>query len=115
MALAKEAAPHIRKQGEKLLPKSLKQLDNDGKSKLDGVLEVAASGLHGEYPALRDDTLLRIFSDDVIISRLHASCLCPAYQIVPDLLTGFSDYDVKHKHKFCLCLYHSCSLGMGSC
>lgn len=47
MALAKEAAPHIRKQGEKYLPKSLKPSDGDGKSKFDGVLEVAASGLHG--------------------------------------------------------------------
>ncbi|KAL4229931.1 Spartin [Mactra antiquata] len=47
MALAREAAPHIRKQGEKMLPKSLKTTDGDGKSKFDGVLEVAASGLHG--------------------------------------------------------------------
>ncbi|XP_053389247.1 spartin-like [Mercenaria mercenaria] len=47
MALAKEAAPHIRKQGEKLIPKSMKQTESDGKSKLDSVLEVAASGLKG--------------------------------------------------------------------
>lgn len=47
MALAREAAPHIRRQGEKILPKSVKQSDGQGKSKLDSVLEVAASGIQG--------------------------------------------------------------------
>ena len=48
MYLAREAAPHIRKQGEKMLPKSLQQTSSsDGKSKIDGVVEVAASGLAG--------------------------------------------------------------------
>lgn len=47
MALAREAAPHIKKHGQRILPQSLKQTDSDGKSKFDGVLEVAASGLHG--------------------------------------------------------------------
>lgn len=47
MALAREAAPHIRKQGEKYLPKSLKEQSSDGKSTMDGVIEVAASGLKG--------------------------------------------------------------------
>ena len=45
MALASEAAPHIRKHGEKILPKSLKT--QDSKSKMDGVVEVAASGIKG--------------------------------------------------------------------
>lgn len=47
MALAREAAPHIRKQGEKILPKSMKEPSADGKSTMDGVIEVAASGLKG--------------------------------------------------------------------
>lgn len=47
MALAREAAPHIRKQGEKILPKSMKDSSSDGKSTMDGVIEVAASGLKG--------------------------------------------------------------------
>ena len=48
MALAREAAPHIRKQGEKYLPKSLKESSGEGKSKVDSVIEVAASGLKGK-------------------------------------------------------------------
>ena len=48
MALAREAAPHIRRQGEKMLPQSLKS-SSEGKSKMDGVIEVAASGLKGWY------------------------------------------------------------------
>ncbi|XP_052794944.1 spartin-like [Mya arenaria] len=47
MYLAKEAAPHIRRQGGKYMPKSLKEEKKEGKSTIDSVLEVAASGLHG--------------------------------------------------------------------
>lgn len=47
MAVAREVAPVIRKQGEKLLPKSVTESSKDGKSKVDGVVEVAASGLKG--------------------------------------------------------------------
>lgn len=49
MALAREAAPHIRQQGEKLLPQSVKRKmsSDSGKSKMDGIVEVAASGLQG--------------------------------------------------------------------
>ncbi|KAK3099321.1 hypothetical protein FSP39_002607 [Pinctada imbricata] len=48
-AIAKEVAPHLRKQGEKLLPKSVKQqsMSDNTQSKLDGVIEVAASGVKG--------------------------------------------------------------------
>lgn len=46
MALGRQVAPHIRKKGEKLMPKSMKT--EKGKSRMDGVLEVAASGLHGK-------------------------------------------------------------------
>ena len=49
MALAREAAPHIRKQGEKYLPKSLKEQSGEGKSTVDSVIEVAASGLKGRF------------------------------------------------------------------
>ncbi|XP_076468252.1 spartin-like [Babylonia areolata] len=45
MALGRQIAPHIRKKGEKLLPKSVTTEKN--KSTMDGVMEVAASGLHG--------------------------------------------------------------------
>lgn len=49
MYLAKEAAPHIRREGSRLLPKSLKQSkEGEGKSTVDSVIEVAASGLHGK-------------------------------------------------------------------
>ena len=46
--LAKQIAPHVRKQGEKVVPNSLKKQDGSGKSTLDGVVKVAASGLQGE-------------------------------------------------------------------
>ncbi|XP_067663056.1 spartin-like [Haliotis asinina] len=46
VALGKQVAPHIRKQGEKILPQVFKP-SKDGQSKMDGVLEVAASGLKG--------------------------------------------------------------------
>ncbi|XP_071087210.1 spartin-like [Haliotis cracherodii] len=45
-ALGRQVAPHIRKQGEKILPQVFKP-SKDGHSKFDGVLEVAASGLKG--------------------------------------------------------------------
>ena len=48
MYLAREAAPHIRREGSKLLPKSIKQSNkSEGKSTVDSVIEVAASGLQG--------------------------------------------------------------------
>ncbi|KAL3878358.1 hypothetical protein ACJMK2_030719 [Sinanodonta woodiana] len=47
MALAREVAPHIRKHGEKLLPLSVRQPSADGKSKIEGVIEVTVSGLKG--------------------------------------------------------------------
>ncbi|XP_076447136.1 spartin-like [Babylonia areolata] len=45
MALGRRVAPHLRKKGEELLPKSVKTDEN--KSRLHGVMEVAASGLQG--------------------------------------------------------------------
>lgn len=47
MAVGKEVAPVIRKQGEKLLPESVKGKSSDGKSKVDGILDVAGAGLIG--------------------------------------------------------------------
>lgn len=47
VSLAKQIAPHVRQHGEKLVPKSFKKEDASGKSKLDGVVKVAASGLQG--------------------------------------------------------------------
>ncbi|GFN94215.1 spartin-like [Plakobranchus ocellatus] len=47
VVLAKQIAPHVRRQGEKVVPKSLTKEDSTGKSKLDGVVKVAASGLQG--------------------------------------------------------------------
>ncbi len=47
MALARQLAPHVRKQGEKLLPASVAKKSGDGKSKIDDVMEVAAGGLQG--------------------------------------------------------------------
>jgi hypothetical protein len=44
MAVGKEVAPVIRKQGEKLLPESVKGKSSDGKSKVDGILDVAGAG-----------------------------------------------------------------------
>ncbi|KAL8576339.1 hypothetical protein ACOMHN_048906 [Nucella lapillus] len=45
MALGRQIAPHVRKQGEKLMPKSMTTEKN--KSTMDGVIEVAASGIQG--------------------------------------------------------------------
>ncbi|XP_060070248.1 spartin-like [Ylistrum balloti] len=47
VAVAKEVAPHIRKQGQKVLPKSVTEKSPDGKSKVDDVIEVAATGFKG--------------------------------------------------------------------
>lgn len=47
MALARMAAPHVRAQGEKILPKSVTSKDNAGHSKIDDVAEVAVGGLQG--------------------------------------------------------------------
>ena len=67
MALAREAAPHIRKQGEKILPKSMKEQSSDGKSKMDGVIEVAASGLKGRFQIENGKTAeeIRCVFDDI--------------------------------------------------
>ena len=46
VALGRHVAPHIRKKGEELLPKSVKTEKN--KCRMDGVLHVAASGLKGD-------------------------------------------------------------------
>ena len=48
MAVGREVAPHIKKHGEKLLPDSVKGKSSDGKSKVDGVLDVAGAGLKGK-------------------------------------------------------------------
>lgn len=45
MALGRQIAPHVRKQGEKLMPKSMTTEKN--KSTMDGIIEVAASGAQG--------------------------------------------------------------------
>lgn len=45
MALGKQLAPHIREQGKKILPSSMKT--SESQSKLNSVLEVAASGVQG--------------------------------------------------------------------
>ncbi|XP_005091170.1 spartin [Aplysia californica] len=48
MSLARQLAPHVRRQGEKYVPKSLSKPNSEGgKSTLDGIVEVAASGLKG--------------------------------------------------------------------
>ncbi|ESO88510.1 hypothetical protein LOTGIDRAFT_83379, partial [Lottia gigantea] len=44
--LGKQLAPHVKKHGEKLLPKSLTK-DTGSKSKVSGVLEVTVSGIKG--------------------------------------------------------------------
>ena len=46
MALGRQVAPHIRKTGEKILPKSMTDRSG-GRSKVDDVVEVAAGGLKG--------------------------------------------------------------------
>ena len=53
LALGRQLAPHVRKQSEKILPESVSKKSNDGKSKIDDVMEVAAGGLHGELKILR--------------------------------------------------------------
>lgn len=45
MALGRKVAPHIRKKGEELMPKSMKNDKN--KSTMEGVIHVAACGIHG--------------------------------------------------------------------
>ena len=49
VALARMAAPHVRAQGEKLLPKSLTSKSGDGHSKIDDVTEVAMGGLKSRW------------------------------------------------------------------
>jgi hypothetical protein len=50
VALGRKAAPHLKKQGVKLLPESWTKTDNvDGKSRLDDALVVASGGLQSEY------------------------------------------------------------------
>ena len=44
-ALARGVAPHLREGGEKILPKSFTASDPNGRSRMDDVAEVAASGL----------------------------------------------------------------------
>uniref|UniRef100_A0A8C1XZX3 Spartin n=1 Tax=Cyprinus carpio TaxID=7962 RepID=A0A8C1XZX3_CYPCA len=44
--VGKELAPHVKKHGGKLIPESLKK-DKDGRSKIDGAMVVAASGVQG--------------------------------------------------------------------
>lgn len=46
VALGRTVAPHIREQGGKLLPKSLK--GEESSAAFEGVIEVATSGLQGE-------------------------------------------------------------------
>ena len=48
MAIGRQVAPHIKKQGEKLLPKSVTEKEQDGSSKMDGVITVAAGGIRGK-------------------------------------------------------------------
>ncbi|CAL1539356.1 unnamed protein product [Lymnaea stagnalis] len=45
--LAKELAPHIRKQGAKILPKSLTSDGQEGRSTLDGAIHIAATSMKG--------------------------------------------------------------------
>ena len=47
LALGRQVAPHIRRQGEKFLPKSVTD-SSGGQSKLDAVAEVAVGGLQGK-------------------------------------------------------------------
>ena len=48
MALGREVAPHIRKQGEKYMPASWTKKDSSGeRSRIDDVAEVAVGGLKG--------------------------------------------------------------------
>ncbi|XP_013404319.1 spartin-like [Lingula anatina] len=47
MLLGRQLAPHIKKHGTRLLPKELKASDQEGRSKIDNVLEVAGGGLKG--------------------------------------------------------------------
>ena len=47
MALGQQLAPHVRKQGEKVLPESVAKKGEGGKSKMDDVMEVAAGSLRG--------------------------------------------------------------------
>lgn len=44
--VGRELAPHVKKQGEKLIPESMKK-DKEGRSNIDGAMVVAASGVQG--------------------------------------------------------------------
>ena len=49
VALGRKAAPHLKKQGVKILPESWTKTDSvDGKSKLDDAVVVARGGLQSE-------------------------------------------------------------------
>ncbi|XP_064607726.1 spartin-like [Liolophura sinensis] len=47
MALGRYLAPHVKRHGQRILPRSFSQKSQDGHSKMDDFVEVAASGLHG--------------------------------------------------------------------
>lgn len=47
VAVAKEVAPHIRKQSQKVLPKSITEKSTDGRSTVDDVIDVATTGFKG--------------------------------------------------------------------
>ena len=47
VALGQWAAPHIKKQGDKLLPKSWQKSDDGGPSTIDDVANIAVGGVRG--------------------------------------------------------------------
>ena len=60
MALARMAAPHVRAQGEKILPKSMTAKSQEGHSTIDDVTEVAVGGLKGVF-TMKVTVVLPIF------------------------------------------------------
>ncbi len=69
MALGRQLAPHVRKQGEKWLPDSYKKKTNgDGRSKVDNIMEVAVGGLKGNYH-LSIHVLYISNQDDTVIQK----------------------------------------------
>ena len=54
VALGHFAAPHIKKQSDKVLPKSWQKKDGAGSSKIDSITDVAVGGLQGFRVHLKD-------------------------------------------------------------
>ena len=82
MALGHFAAPHIKKQSDKVLPKSWQKKDGAGASKIDSITDVAVGGLQG--------------------FRVYVQELCLSIELIQ------LDYNVVVMHRWILIISNRC-------